>query len=98
MRLRCGARPRLVRHATVSPQEGLALARAVRLGLSILACLAGALAVVDTTTYAASVPVVDGPSDLRPWLIVAAAVLAGLSLLVALAATRRRFRGRPAPA
>jgi hypothetical protein len=39
---------------------------------------------------------VSTPSNLRPWLI--AAVLAALSLLVALAATRRRFRGRPAPA
>jgi hypothetical protein len=57
-----------------------------------------AVAVVDTTTFAASVPAVNGPSALRPWLIVAAAVLAALSLLVALAATRRRFRGRPAPA
>jgi hypothetical protein len=54
------------------------------------------LAVVDTTTFAASVPGVQAPSNLRPWLI--AAVLAVLSLLVALAATRRRFRGRPAPA
>jgi hypothetical protein len=54
------------------------------------------LAVVDTTTFAASVPAVHSPSDLRPWLI--AAALAALSLLVAAAATRRRFRGRPAPA
>jgi hypothetical protein len=56
----------------------------------------GALAVVDTRTFAASVPAVHAPSNLRPWLI--AAALAALSLLVALAATRRRFRGRPAPA
>jgi hypothetical protein len=56
-----------------------------------------ALAVVDTTTFAASVPAVATPSSgLRPWLI--AATLAALSLLVLLAATRRRFRGRPAPA
>jgi hypothetical protein len=55
-----------------------------------------ALAVVDTSTFAASVPAVHSPSDLKPWLI--AAALAALSLLVATAATRRRFRGRPAPA
>jgi hypothetical protein len=55
-----------------------------------------ALAVVDTTTFAASVPVVNGPSNLKPWLI--AAALAALSLLAATVATRRRFRGRPAPA
>jgi hypothetical protein len=54
-----------------------------------------ALAVVDTSTFAASVPSVTAP-NLRPWLI--AVVLAALTLLVALAATRRRFRGRPAPA
>jgi hypothetical protein len=53
------------------------------------------LAVVDTTTFEASVPAVHSPVDLRPWLI---AALAGLALLVALVATRRRFRGRPAPA
>lgn len=56
----------------------------------------GALAVVDTGSFVASVPVVHAPSTLRPWLI--AAALAALSLLVVLAATRRRFRGRPAPA
>jgi hypothetical protein len=56
-----------------------------------------ALAVVDTTTFAASVPAVATPSsNLRPWLI--AVALAALSLLVVVAATRRRFRGRPAPA
>jgi hypothetical protein len=55
-----------------------------------------ALAVVDTTTFAASVPSATASSNLRPWLI--AAALAALSLLIALAATRRRFRGRPAPA
>jgi hypothetical protein len=55
-----------------------------------------ALAVVDTATFAASVPSVTAPSNLRPWLI--AFALAALTLLVALAATRRRFRGRPAPA
>ena len=55
-----------------------------------------ALAVVDTSTFAASVPSVSPPSNLRPWLI--AAALAALTLLVALAATRRRFGGRPAPA
>ena len=47
----------------------------------------GALAVVDTRTFAASVPAVHAPSNLRPWLI--AAALAVLSLLVVLAATRR---------
>jgi hypothetical protein len=55
------------------------------------------VALVDTTTFAASVPAVRSPSDLTPWLI--AAVLAALSLLVAAAAvSRRRFRGRPATA
>jgi hypothetical protein len=54
------------------------------------------LALVDTTTFAASVPAVHAPGNPRPWLI--AAALAALSLLVAVAATRRRFRGRPAPA
>src|ERR1700712_1604321 len=48
-------------------------------------------AVVDTATFTASVPSAGAPTDLRPWLIAAA-----LSLLVAFAATRRRFRGRPA--
>jgi hypothetical protein len=57
----------------------------IRIGTS-----SAALAVVDTTTFAASVPVVNGPSSFRPWLMVAVAVLAGLSLLVAVAATRRR--------
>ena len=55
-----------------------------------------ALAVVDTSTFAASIPSVSPPSNLWPWLI--AAALAALTLLVALAATRRRFGGRPAPA
>jgi hypothetical protein len=54
-----------------------------------------AVAVVDTRTFAASIPAVRAPSNLRPWLI--AAALAALSILVVLAATRRRFRGRPAP-
>ena len=52
------------------------------------------LAVVDTSTFAASVPAVTGPSNLRSWLI--AVALAAITLLVALVATRRRFRGRPA--
>jgi hypothetical protein len=55
-----------------------------------------ALAVVDTSTFAASVPSVTAPSNLRPWLI--AVALAALTLLVALGARRRRFRARPAPA
>jgi hypothetical protein len=55
-----------------------------------------ALAVVDTTTFASSVPSVSASSNLRSWLI--AAALAALTVLLALAATRRRFRGRPAPA
>jgi hypothetical protein len=55
-----------------------------------------ALAVVDTSTFTAGVPSMTAPSNLRPWLI--AVALAALTLLVALAATRRRFRGRPAPA
>jgi hypothetical protein len=55
----------------------------------------GALAVVDTRTYEASIPAVHEPSEVRAWLI--AAVLAALSVLVGLAAARRRFRGRPAP-
>jgi hypothetical protein len=53
-----------------------------------------ALAVIDTRTYEASSPAVHASSNLRPWLI--AAALAALSALVVLAATRRRFRGRPA--
>jgi hypothetical protein len=52
------------------------------------------LALVDTTTFAASVPAGRASSDRRPWLI--AAALAGVTLLVGLATTRRRFRGRPA--
>jgi hypothetical protein len=63
----------------------------IRIGTSAGA----ALAIVDTRTFAASVPAAHAPSNLRPWLI--AAALAALSLLVVLAATRRRFRGRPAP-
>jgi hypothetical protein len=54
------------------------------------------VAVVDTATFAASVPSAHTPAALRPWLI--AAALAALSLLAVLAATRRRFRGRPATA
>jgi hypothetical protein len=53
-----------------------------------------ALAVVDTRTFASSVPLVSASSNLRSWLI--AAALAALTVLVALAATRHRFR--PAPA
>jgi hypothetical protein len=64
----------------------------IRIGMSSGATLA----VVDTTTFAASVPAVAASSNLRSWLI--AAGLAALSLVVVLAATRRRFRGRPAPA
>jgi hypothetical protein len=45
------------------------------------------LAVVDTTTFAASLPVVHATLDLRPWLILGAALLATLAL--AAAATRR---------
>jgi hypothetical protein len=57
-----------------------------------------AVAVVDTTTFAASVPAARASSNLQPWLI--AAALAALALLVgvAVAATRRRVRGRPATA
>ena len=55
-----------------------------------------AFAVVDTTTFAASVPTVRAPADLRPWLILGAAALAALALLVAVPATRRRVRERPA--
>lgn len=55
------------------------------------------IAVVDTTTFAASAPAVHAPSGLRPWLV--AAALAALSLLVVgTAVTRRRFRGRAVPA
>jgi hypothetical protein len=50
------------------------------------------LALVDTTTFAASVPAVHSPSDLRSWLIAAAAVLMALVLLVALTVRRRRGR------
>jgi hypothetical protein len=64
----------------------------IRIGTSAGA----ALAVVDARTFVASVPAAHTPSNLRPWPI--AAALAAISLLVVLAATRRRFRGRPAPA
>jgi hypothetical protein len=50
------------------------------------------LAVVDTTTFAASVPAVHSASDLRPWLIAAAAVLMALVLVGALTIRRRRGR------
>jgi hypothetical protein len=53
------------------------------------------LARIDTASFAASIPVADAPTDLRPWLV---AALTALSLLIVLAATRRRFRGRTAPA
>ena len=53
------------------------------------------LAVADTTTFAASVPVVHAPASYRSWPI---ALSAGASLLVALAVSRRRFRARPATA
>jgi hypothetical protein len=56
-----------------------------------------AVAVVDTTTFAASVPAVRAPADLRPWVLGAAA-LAVLALIVAVPATRRRAREHPAPA
>jgi hypothetical protein len=52
------------------------------------------LAVVNTSTFTASVPSAKAPSNVRAWLV--AVGLAGLSLLVAFAVTRRRFRGRPA--
>ena len=50
------------------------------------------VAVIDTTTFAASVPAVRAPADLRPWLILGSAALAGLTLILALPATRRRWR------
>ena len=56
------------------------------------------LAVVDTTSFTASAPVVQGPSDRTPWLIVGVALLAALALLVAVPTARRRIRERPAPA
>ncbi|HEV7639877.1 MAG TPA: hypothetical protein VGO39_03285 [Gaiellaceae bacterium] len=56
----------------------------------------GQLAQLDTATFVASVPAVHAPSDLRSWLIAAAAVLAALVLLVALTVARRR-RGRSGP-
>jgi len=56
------------------------------------------LAVVDTTGFTASAPVVHGPSDRTPWLIVGVALLAALALLVAVPTARRRIRERPAPA
>jgi hypothetical protein len=49
-------------------------------------------AVVDTSTFAASVPTPVPSPSLRPWLIAVAA--AGLALLVLLVATRRLVRGR----
>jgi hypothetical protein len=56
------------------------------------------LAVVDTTRFTASAPVVHGPSDRTPWLIIGAALLTALALLVAVPTARRRVRERPAPA
>ena len=56
------------------------------------------LAVVDTTGFTASAPVVNAPSDRTPWLIVGAALLAALTLFVAVPTARRRGRERPAPA
>jgi hypothetical protein len=56
------------------------------------------LAVVDTNTFTASAPVVHGPSDRTPLLILGAALFAALALLVAVPAARRRIREGPAPA
>jgi hypothetical protein len=56
------------------------------------------LAVLDTTTFTASVPPAPAPSDLRVWLVAVAAAAAALLLLGGLVATRRHFRGRPSPA
>ncbi|MDX6450127.1 MAG: hypothetical protein QOH16_176 [Gaiellaceae bacterium] len=54
-----------------------------------------AVAVVDTATFAASVPPVAGTSNLRLWPIGAAGLFAALALLAALAVTRsRRSRAR----
>jgi hypothetical protein len=58
------------------------------------------LASFDTRTFAVSGPAaVHASSSIRPWLILALAVLTGLSLLAVMLVTmRRRFRGHPAPA
>jgi hypothetical protein len=56
------------------------------------------LAAIDTMSFAASVPAVSSPSDLRSWLIAGGAALAAFALLVVLTVMRRRFRGSPAPA
>jgi len=69
------------------------LAAQIRVGIS-----GHTLAVVDTTTFAAGVPAVRAPANLRPWLILGAALFAALALIVAVPATRRLVRGRPAPA
>jgi hypothetical protein len=56
------------------------------------------LASVDLTSFVASVPAAHGPSNVRPWLLLAG-VLAALALIaVAMHVARRRVRGRPAPA
>jgi hypothetical protein len=55
------------------------------------------LATVDTSSFAANVPVVRTPAGVGRWLILGGAVLAALAL-AALSATRRRVRGREAPA
>jgi hypothetical protein len=77
--------------------SSLRLKRGADAEIRIVPPAGGALAVVNTSTFAASAPPAHAQSsNLRPWA--AAAVLAALSLLVALTAMRRRFRGRPAPA
>jgi hypothetical protein len=60
-----------------------------------------ALAVVNTTSFAASVPAVRTPSNHRPWLILGSAALTALvalALIVAIPTKRRRVPERPAPA
>jgi len=58
----------------------------------------GPVAVVDTTTFTAGLPQAPASRDLRPWTIAGGAAVAVLLLGLAGVATRRRFRGRPAPA
>ncbi len=61
--------------------------------------LGTALANVDLTTFAAHVPVTSRPSRLRPWLLLAGALVAIVTALATAALlARRRVRGRLAAA
>jgi hypothetical protein len=56
------------------------------------------VAVVDTTTFTAGLPPTHAAWDIRPWLVLGAAALVALLAALAVTATRRRLRGRPATA